>query len=156
MNNIIIKNDLNQNATFDTVNDTIQIKISGDGARTTRNSNFILLSFSILQTGESVMSAKGNRTIAIVNGSESYETIKEAFGGISHEINTMINSGKLMVDGQGVNIDFFRGGDYKFILLMLGLKGATSNYVCAWYTKRIAGTLRHTFLTATNHPYPDH
>ena len=72
----------------------------------TRNSNFILLSFSILETGESVMSAKGNTTTAIVNGSESYETMKEAFGGIFYEINTMINSGELMVENQEVNIDF--------------------------------------------------
>ena len=28
-----IKDHVNQNATFDTVNDTIQIKINGDGAR---------------------------------------------------------------------------------------------------------------------------
>ena len=45
-----------------TINDKIKIKING-GARMTRNSNFILLSFSILQTGESVVSAKRNRTI---------------------------------------------------------------------------------------------
>ena len=38
----------------------------------TRNSNFILLSFPILQTRESVMSDKGNRTLGIVNGSQSY------------------------------------------------------------------------------------
>lgn len=79
--NQTIKDYLNQNATLDTVNDAIQIKINSDGVQMTRNSNFILLSFSILQTGESVMSAKGNRTIAIVNGFESYKTIKEAFGG---------------------------------------------------------------------------
>lgn len=42
---------LDQNSTFDATNDTIQIKINGDGARMTRHSNFILLSFSILQTG---------------------------------------------------------------------------------------------------------
>ena len=77
----------------------------------TRSSNFILLSFSILQTGESVMSAKGNRTIAIVDGSESYETIKEACGGIFHDTNSMISSGKMTVNSQEVNVDFFsRGG----------------------------------------------
>lgn len=46
----------------------LQIKINGDGARMTLNSSFVLLSFSILQTGEQVMMAKGNRTIAIFNG----------------------------------------------------------------------------------------
>lgn len=97
----------------------------------TRNSNFIL-SFSILQTGESVMSAKDNRAIAIVNGSESYETIKEAFGSILQEINSIVSSGKLSMNDKEINVDFFLGWDYKFILLMLGLKGAASNYACAW------------------------
>lgn len=46
----------------------LQIKINGDGAGMTRNSTFVLLSFSIFQTGEQVMTAKGNRTIAIFNG----------------------------------------------------------------------------------------
>ena len=66
-----IQDYLHQNPSFGT-DDKIKIKINGDGARMTRNSNFILLSFSILQTEESVMSAKGNGTIAIVNASEGY------------------------------------------------------------------------------------
>ena len=36
------------------------------------------------------------------------------------------------MDGQKVKTELFPGGDYKLILLMLGLKGATSNYACAW------------------------
>ena len=126
-----IQDYLHQNPSFST-DDKIQIKINGDGARMTRNSNFILLSFSILQTEQSVMSAKGNRTIAVVNASEGYQTLKESFGGIFGEINQLIASGKLAVNGKEVNTEFFLGGDYKFILLMLGLKGATSNYACAW------------------------
>lgn len=96
------------------------------------------------------MSAKGNRTIAIVNGSEGYETIKEAFGSIFEEIN-MISTGKLSVNDKEINMDFF-------ILLMLGLKGATSNYACAGarYTKAIAGKLRNIFHTTIRHPCPDH
>ena len=71
------------------------------------------------------MSAKGNRTIGIVNGTEGYQTVKVS-------INSLIDSGKLTVDGQDLNTEFYLGGDYKFILLTLGLKGATSYYVCAW------------------------
>ena len=52
---------LKENPDFDTNNDKIKIKINGDVARRTQNSNFILLSFSILQTGESVMSAEWNQ-----------------------------------------------------------------------------------------------
>ena len=123
---------LEKNPSFDIETDQIQIKLSGDGARMTRNSTFILLSFSILQTGECVMSAKGNRTIAVVSGHEDYDVIKESFGGIFEEINNLIAEGHLEVGGKHVNTEFFLGGDYKFILMMLGLKSATSNYACAW------------------------
>ena len=87
---------LQQNPSFST-DDKIQIKVNGDGARMTRNSNFILLSFSILQTEQSVMSAKGNRTIAVVNASEGYQTLKESFGEIFEEINQLVASVKLVL-----------------------------------------------------------
>ena len=86
--------------------------------------------FSILQTAESVMSAKGNKTVGIVSGTEGYQTIKVSFGSLFKEINSLIESAKLTVDGQELNTEFYVGRGYKFILLMLGLKGATST--CAW------------------------
>ena len=106
-----IQDYLHQNPSFST-DDKIQIKINGDGAHTTRNSNFILLSISILQTDQSVMSAKGNRTIAVVNASEGYQTLKESFGGIFEDINQLTASGKLAVNGKQVNTEFFLAGDY--------------------------------------------
>ena len=112
--------------------DKIQIKINGDGARMTRNSSFVLLSFSILQTGKQVMTAKGNRTIAILNGKEDYISLKNAFGNIFEEINNMIAEAKFTVNGKEHKTEFFLGGDYKYILIMLGLNGATGNYACAW------------------------
>ena len=123
---------LSKNPGFQADTDIIQIKISGDGAKMTNYSNFILLSFAILQTGESVMSAKGNRTIGVVNWKEDYSTIKEAFTYIIDELNQLIADGKLNVEGKDINIEFFLGGNYKFILMMLGLKGAISKYACAW------------------------
>lgn len=61
-----------KNENIDMSRHPIQVKISGDGARMTRNSSFILLSFALLQTGNEVMSAGGNHTITVVKGSESY------------------------------------------------------------------------------------
>ena len=122
---------IKKNPGFCTETDSVRIKISGDGAKITNNLNFILLSFAILQTGESVMSAKGNRTIGIVNGKEDYNTIKESFRDIISEINKLVAAAR-KVKGKNINIELFLGGDYKFILTMLGLKGATSNYACAW------------------------
>jgi hypothetical protein len=117
---------------FDSSKDKIQIKVSGDGAKMTRNSNFVLISFSMLQLRESVMSSKENRTIAVLNGHEDYNTLKESLRDVFIEINAMIHEGQLSVGDSTVKTEFFLGGDYKFLLLLLGLKGATSNYACMW------------------------
>lgn len=110
----------------------IQIKLSGDGARMTRNSSFILLSFSLLQSQDDVMSASGNHTFAIVKGSESYKTLKDSFGLIFQEINNLIQVSAITINNSKLNLEFFLGGDYKFLLLMLGMKSATSNFACVW------------------------
>ena len=134
--------------------DKIQIKINGDGARMTPNSSFVLLSFSILQTGKQVMTAKGNRTIAILNGKEDYISLKNAFGNIFEEINNMIAEAKFTVNGKEHKTEFFLGGDYKYILLMLGLNGATGNYACAWCKihKNDRWKMDHHFNDFNSHP----
>jgi hypothetical protein len=114
-------------------NEPVQVKISGDGARMTRNSNFILLSFALLQDTDDVMAAKGNHTIEVVNSKEDYETSERCFRDIFTDINELVLDKKIDVDGQTINLEFFLGGgNYKFILLLLGLSGATSNYACSW------------------------
>ena len=45
-----------------TTTGAIKVKISGDGARMTRNSNYIIMSFSILQKEEELMSSRGTCT----------------------------------------------------------------------------------------------
>ena len=115
----------------------IQVKISGDGARMTRNSSFILISFSLLHVhvpaGDDVMSASGNHTVATVKGSESYNTLKEALGSVFSEINDTIKKGHIVANESKYHVEFFLGGDYKlFLLIMMGMKGATSIYSCLW------------------------
>ena len=62
---------ITKNKDADWSSQPIQVTLSGDGARMTRNSRFILLSFSLLQTENDVMSASGNHTIAILKASET-------------------------------------------------------------------------------------
>lgn len=52
------------------------------------------------------MSAKGNRTIAIVNAPECHQTVREAFGGTFEEINAMIDNGKLSMNGKEIKSEF--------------------------------------------------
>ena len=53
---------MNEHDLTDWSKEKIKIKISGDGEKMTRKSSFILLSFSLLQGQNSVMSASGHRT----------------------------------------------------------------------------------------------
>ena len=100
----------------------------------TRNSSFILLNFALLQAVDDVMAAKGNHTIAVVKGKEDYTTLQASFADIFLSINNLITTKQIIVDGKTVIFFFFWGGgaNCKFILLMMGLKGATSHYACVW------------------------
>lgn len=110
----------------------LRVKISGDGANMTRSSNYILMTFALLDASEDIMAAKGNHTIAVVRGKEDYDTLKDSFKDVFQEINEMVAQEKIAVNEGTVNLEFFLGGDYKFILLMMGLSGATSNHACVW------------------------
>ncbi|CAB4040368.1 Hypothetical predicted protein, partial [Paramuricea clavata] len=108
----------------------LRVKISGDGANMTRSSNYILMTFGLLDASEDIMAANGNHTIAVVKGKEDYDVLKESFKDILRDINEVVAEKKIDVDEGTVNLEFFLGGDYKFILLMIGLSGATSNHAC--------------------------
>ncbi|KAK3704236.1 hypothetical protein QZH41_020490 [Actinostola sp. cb2023] len=110
----------------------VTVKLSGDGARMSRVSNFILLSFAILQSTDDLLSSKGNHTIAVVNGPENRETLAECFREVFDEINRIGDCGYVIVDNKRVEIELFLGGDYKFLLLVMGLSAATSTYACVW------------------------
>jgi hypothetical protein len=45
---------------------TQRVKISGDGAKMSRLTNFVILSFSLLSDGEKVMSTKGKIKVTLV------------------------------------------------------------------------------------------
>lgn len=68
----------------------IKVTISGDGAKMYRTTNVMILSFSLLQTGERVTSSKGNRTLCVVNGLEKYDTLKSSIRTVINEINSVI------------------------------------------------------------------
>ena len=105
----------------------IKIKLTGDGAQMSRSTNFMMFSFSLVQLDETVMSAKGNRTVAIVNGPAKYETLKTSFSDFFGEVNELTRNKTIPIDGEDVDLDFFLGGDTKFLLMIIGSNNATAN-----------------------------
>lgn len=55
----------------------------------------------------------GNHTIAVINGSESRETLAEGLGDVFREVNAIQDAGHIEVDGKRVPVELFLGGDYK-------------------------------------------
>ena len=100
--------------------DCIEIKLSGDGARMSRTTNFRIFLFAPLQAKETIMSSKSNRTVAIINGPEKYEAMKTSLKNLFKEVNELIEKGQITVDGKDVSINFFLGGDMKFLLMVMG------------------------------------
>lgn len=59
----------------------------------------------------------------MVKGLEKYLILKELVVNVFNDINSMIVRKIILIIGKSFNIELFLGGEYKFILIMLGLKG---------------------------------
>jgi hypothetical protein len=125
-----IKDYIASNPQHDPTNDKIRVKVSMDGARMSRTTNFLIASFSLLESDAA--SSKGNRTIALINGPEDYETVKESLSKSLDEINELLDAKLIEIDGVEYKLDIFLGGDYKILLIIMGLSAASSDYACLW------------------------
>ncbi|KAK2550530.1 hypothetical protein P5673_028729 [Acropora cervicornis] len=110
----------------------VKIKISGDGAKMSRLTSFITISFSVLNNDEDLMSSKGNNAVAVIKGHETYELLQSSCSTIFRQVNHVIDKGKVSIEGKDIPVDVFLGRDYKFLLLVLGMKSASSDYSCIW------------------------
>ena len=71
----------------------------------------------------------GNHTIAVINGSESRETLAEGLGDVLQEVNAIQDAGHIEVDGRQVPVELYLGGDYKVTRNYLALDG----YILLYY-----------------------
>lgn len=72
-----------------------------------RTTNFMMMSFTLLQLNESVMSPKHNRTVAIINAPKKYETLRTSLSNFFDEVNQLISTGTIAIDGEDVELEFF-------------------------------------------------
>ena len=109
---------------------SLKIKISGDGAKVSRVSNFLVISFSVL--GEEINSHKHQRVLAVVNCDENYSNLKGSLGPLFEEINQLHSKNELDVDGRKIPLEMFVGDDMKFVQLLLGMNSSIATYACPW------------------------
>lgn len=97
-----------ENPAFDFDNETFEIKISGDGAKMTEKTNYILLFYAPLQKKDEVMAAKGTtHTIAVVNGIEKYEIIQVTLKDVFAKSILSLSKGPLTLMVRKSNLSFF-------------------------------------------------
>ncbi len=98
------------------MNGHIEVKITGDGAPISRVTSVILLSFSLPSVRDD-LSSDGVHTFAAIEGAEGYELFKEGFEPVLCEINNLIDTGSVEIDGKTYPLTIYFGGDYKVNIL---------------------------------------
>ncbi|PFX16151.1 hypothetical protein AWC38_SpisGene19579 [Stylophora pistillata] len=110
----------------------LKVNISGDGTKRSNTSNLFVCSFALVEHGQNCLSSSGNHTIAVVKGKEDHDTLRKSLANVIQDVNKLVKDGEIDVDGQMVKLEFFLGGDYKFLLIAMGMKAATTNNSCIW------------------------
>jgi len=116
-------------------NNTMHIRLAGDGVNICKNFQVLNFTFAFLNSiaGEDSLDANtalGNFILRKLHiKSESYTELKEALRELSELLSALK---EINVDGTIYKIEWWLGGDLKFLLLVLGLNAANSYYCCAW------------------------
>ena len=108
------------------------VKFCGDGTHVARSAGMCLTSFSVTSPGARMSKAACHHAVAVVKGQESYTLYNTCFRNIFNSINALAASKRLDINGEEMAIDVYLGGDYKFLLMVLGMAGATSNHACIY------------------------
>ena len=85
--------------------------------------------FTILEKGDKAHSVAGNHCIAIFKELESYDSIKLCLEDIVEDVKGL---NRIHVLGYDLNVEFYLGGDWKFLAMVTGIDSATSTHACIW------------------------
>ena len=96
--------------------ETIKIKLSGDGTNIGKRLTVVNFTFTILNEKELAMGEKGNYVLALIKTTETYDNIRESLADLRME---MSNLKEISVNNCTYQIEYFLGGDWKFLALVL-------------------------------------
>ena len=109
--------------------DTIRIKLTGDGTQIGRELKVINFAFTIIEEGEKAQSVAGNYSLAILQTGESYDDLAKGLEDICTEAKDL----EVLTVGEKVyRIQFFLGGDLKFLAIVCGIEAANADHACIW------------------------
>ena len=111
---------------------SFHVKFCGDGTNVSRKTGMCVMSFSLFSPDISENVSSPHHAVAVVKGHESYDMNRVSFSNIWKAINTLHDRGTVDIDGESYGLKVFLAADYKFLLLVLGMSGATSNHACVY------------------------
>ena len=109
--------------------ETIKIKLSGDGTNIRKRLTVVNFTFTIVNEKELAMGEKGKYVLALIKTTETYDNIRESLADLRME---MSNLEEISVNNCTYQIEYFLGGDWKFLALICGLGRANEDYACVW------------------------
>ncbi|CAC5402564.1 unnamed protein product [Mytilus coruscus] len=71
-------------------------------------------------------------TVAIVKSDENYENLKETCKPLFDQLNNLVKNKFVKINEKSYEIEFFVGGDMKFLQILLGLGSLVGDYACPW------------------------
>ena len=92
----------------------------------------------------------GNHCLAIFKEPESYTSMQECLKDIREEAESLTS---ITIDGVTFEIEYYLGGDWKFLAMATGIDSATSTYACIWCkcpTNERANTTKKWSITDTS------
>ena len=107
----------------------LRVKLSGDGTNVGKHLHVINVTVTILEEGSQAMSAEGNHLIAVIKVPEKYDHLFVALGDIRNEVETLSH---ISVGQEIFNIEWFLGGDWKFLACICDLGAAHATTPCIW------------------------
>ena len=107
----------------------IRIKLTGDGTKIGKRLHVVNVAFTLLDEGEKAYSAAGNHCIAIIKEPESYESLKPALEDIIKEVEM---TQTLSIKETVYSLEYYLGGDWKFLAMVTGIDSASCEYACIW------------------------
>ena len=91
--------------------------------------HIVNFAFIILEEEEKAHSTAGNHCVAIFKATENYDDMKLCLQDIVKDVETIET---ITVREQEFAIEYFIGGDWKFLAMITGIDSASSTYACTW------------------------
>ena len=101
--------------------------MSGDGTQIGKRLYVVNFGFTLLEEGELAYTASGNHCVAIIKEPEKYESLLLSLEDIKNEIESLST---IEVNNICFDIEYFLGGDWKFLATITGIDSASANYAC--------------------------